>query len=264
MSNASHNQMGLRKAIMAKIPVVPARKQKLSDTIYAQILSQITTGEYSAGDKLPSESELSSAFHVSRPIVREALSRLSTDGLIYSKRGLGSFVALKPSKRLTDFANVFDLSRFIRSFEPRMVLEIEATRLAATRRSRAQVEEIADAVDALDNAIAKGELGQDEDIAFHDAIARASGNDFFVQLLTDLRLPVQETMHIGLELAREGAPARRIRIIEEHSRIRDAIDTKDSDAAAGYMKYHLLQARAAILDAQHLETSFSVDKKDQD
>ena len=247
---------------MAKIPITPARKQKLSDTIYAHILSQITTGEYASGDKLPSESELSTTFHVSRPIVREALSRLGTDGLIYSKRGIGSFVATKPSKRLTDFASAFDLSRFIRSFEPRMVLEVEATRLAATRRTRAEVEEIAESVEALNKAIAKGELGQKEDIAFHDAIARASHNDFFVDLLSDLRTPVLETMNIGLELAREAAPNRRLRIIEEHSRIRDAIDTKDSDTAASYMKYHLMQARAAMLDAHHLESRLNTNPQE--
>ncbi|WP_319528804.1 FadR/GntR family transcriptional regulator [uncultured Cohaesibacter sp.] len=239
---------------MSKIPVVPARKIKLSDSIYAHILTQITTGEYGAGDKLPSEAELSTAFQVSRPIVREALSRLATDGLIYSKRGIGSFVAIKPSKRLTDFANASDLSLFIRSFEPRIVLEVEAARLAATRRSRSQVEEIRETIEALDKAITAGELGQEQDIAFHDAIARASGNNYFVELLSDLRAPVKETMYIGLELAREGAPTRRMRIIEEHTRICDAIDTKDSDAAAGYMKYHVLQARAAMLDAQHLES----------
>lgn len=71
-----------------------------------------------------------------------------------------------------------------------------------------------------------------------------------------------ETMHIGLELAREAAPTRRLRIIEEHSRIRDAIDTKDGDTAAGYMKYHLLQARAAMLDAHHLESRLSIVEDD--
>lgn len=238
---------------MTRIPVVPARKQKLSETIYAHILTQITTGQYSAGDKLPSEAELSMAFQVSRPIVREALSRLATDGLIYSRRGIGSFVATKPSNRLTDFADAFDLSNFIRSYEPRMVLEAEAARLAAMRRTRSHIDELSASVDALDKAISRGELGQQEDIAFHDIIARASGNEYFMQLLEEIRRPMQETMHIGLELARNSAPARRLRIIEEHSRIRDAIETKESDAAAGYMKYHLLQARAAMLDAHHLE-----------
>lgn len=66
-------------------------------------------------------------------------------------------------------------------------------------------------------------------------------------------MPVTETMNIGLELARERSTARRRRIIEEHTRIFNAIAAEDADAAGSYMKYHLLQARSALLDASHLE-----------
>jgi GntR family transcriptional repressor for pyruvate dehydrogenase complex len=187
--------------------------------------------------------------------VREALLRLTTDGLIQSRRGIGTFVSTQPSTRLTELANTAELSSFLRSFEPRIVLEVEAARLAAQRRTRSDIDAARSAIDTLRDAIAAGKLGQEQDIAFHDAVARAAGNDYFCELLNDLRQPVTETMNIGLELARERSPGRRLRIIEEHTRILDAIAAEDSDAAASYMKYHLMQARAAVLDAQHLENS---------
>jgi DNA-binding FadR family transcriptional regulator len=238
---------------MSQIVITPARKEKLADTVYGQILAEITSGKFTEGDKLPSEAELSMAFDVSRPVVREALLRLSTDGLVQSRRGIGTFVSTKPSTRLTELADAASLSSYVRSFEPRIVIEVEAARLAALRRSRGHLEAIRQTIDDLNEAIMRGELGQSQDIAFHDAIAIAAGNEYFPALLRDLRRPVLETMNIGLELARERAPARRLRVVEEHTRIFNAISIEDSDSAASYMKYHLLQARAAMLDAQHLE-----------
>jgi len=238
---------------MPQIRITPARKEKLADTIYGQILGEITSGKFVEGDKLPSEAELSLAFDVSRPVVREALLKLATDGLVQSRRGIGTFVSTKPSVRLTELTDTASLSSYLRSFEPRIVIEVEAARLAALRRSRADLATIRHTITDLNKAIMRGELGQSQDIAFHDAIAIAAGNEYFPGLLKDLRRPVIETMNIGLELARERAPARRLRVVEEHTRILNAIIVEDSDSAASYMKYHLLQARAALLDAQHLE-----------
>jgi DNA-binding FadR family transcriptional regulator len=238
---------------MAQIDLTPARKERLADTVYGAILSGITSGKFAPGDKLPSEAEFSLAFDVSRPVVREALLRLSTDGLIQSRRGIGTFVSTRPSTRLTELADAASLSGFLRAFEPRIVLETEAARLAAMRRSRADLGTIRQTIDDLSKAIEANELGQEQDIAFHNAIAHAAGNEYFPALLEDLRMPVTETMNIGLELARERSTARRRRIIEEHTRIFNSIAAEDADAAGSYMKYHLLQARSALLDASHLE-----------
>jgi GntR family transcriptional repressor for pyruvate dehydrogenase complex len=240
---------------MDNVARIPAKKERLADTVYGRILGEITSGIYAPGDKLPSEAEFSFSFAVSRPVVREALLRLTTDGLIQSKRGVGTFVSSQPSNRLTELVDTTEISLYLRSFEPRIVLEVEAARLAAQRRSRADITRAHDAIEALREAITAGELGQVEDLEFHNAITEASGNEYFVQLLNDLRQPVSKTMNIGLELARERSAGRRMRILEEHTRVLDAIVAEDSDAAASYMKYHLMQARAAVLDAQHLENS---------
>ena len=238
---------------MAQLKITPTQKNRLADSVYTQILSQITTGEFSAGDKLPSEAQLSHAFGVSRPVVREALLRLTTDGLVHPKRGIGTFVSTRPSNRLTELADVSQLSNYIRSFEPRIVLEVEVARLAAQRRTHSDIDRITDTLEELKRAIAAGELGLEQDSAFHTAIADASGNKYFVDILATLRFPVKGAMNIGLELARGRPPTRRMRIIEEHASILKAIAAEDGEAASGYMKYHLLQARAAVLDAQHLE-----------
>jgi DNA-binding FadR family transcriptional regulator len=238
---------------MERISLRPARKERLAETVYGQILEQIVAAKFEEGDKLPSEAELAFAFDVSRPVVREALMRLQADGLVNARRGIGTFVSNKPSNRLTEFANSADISGYLRSFEPRIVIEVEAARLASIRRNKSQLNEIKATIEDLRRAISRGDLGQEEDIAFHDGIANAAGNDYFPKLLDDLRKPVTQTMTIGLELARERSPERRNRVIEEHTKIYDAVAAQDSELAAAVMRYHLYQARAAVVDVHHLE-----------
>ena len=52
----------------------------------------IDKGEFSEGGRLPAESDLASRFGVSRPVIREALSRLRVMGVIVSRKGSGSYV----------------------------------------------------------------------------------------------------------------------------------------------------------------------------
>lgn len=237
---------------MNDLSLRPARKERLAETIYGQILEQILTAKFVEGDKLPSEAELSFAFGVSRPVVREALMRLTADGLVQARRGIGTFVSTRPSDRLSELASTADLSVFLRSFEPRIVLEVESARLASLRRTRTQLAEIRETIEALRIELTAGRLGQEQDIAFHDRIAAAAGNEDFPMLLDALRRQVSRTMAIGLELARERSPDRRMRVIEEHLKIFEAVAAQDAESAATYMRYHLYQARAAVVDVHHL------------
>lgn len=75
--------------------------------IYNDLRTKIESGEYREGDRLPSESELTRSYGVSRITSRQALDLLCTDGLVIRRQGMGSFVAparvLQPLSRLTDF-----------------------------------------------------------------------------------------------------------------------------------------------------------------
>lgn len=70
----------------------PVSNKKLYIQIYNQILSEIQLGSFKVGDKLPSERELCEQFGVSRAPVRQALSALEMNGVIYSRQGEGVFV----------------------------------------------------------------------------------------------------------------------------------------------------------------------------
>ena len=75
------------------IPLVHDSAQPLYHQIFIIVRGKIIRGEWSAGDRLPSELELMSQFQVSRTTIRLALDRLVNEGLIYRQRGRGTFVA---------------------------------------------------------------------------------------------------------------------------------------------------------------------------
>ncbi len=75
------------------------RKESLVSKISGALRQDIASGEMTVGEKLPSEAELTARFGVSRPTVRAALKELEAFGLVYTRHGVGSFVADPPMIR---------------------------------------------------------------------------------------------------------------------------------------------------------------------
>lgn len=221
------------------LELTPARREKLSDKLYGQILEQIMAGRLREGDRLPSELQIGQAFAVSRPVVREALLRLQADGFVYARRGSGSFVKHRPPARLTDFAAASDVAGLLRAFEVRMALEPEIARFAAERATDEHLKAIAEAYDQLE---ASGNA-RNEDFAFHRAIAEATGNEIFPMLVESMRDLTLGVMDVATRLTRFGSQARRDRVLAEHRQIYEAIASRDGAGARVLMHYHLLQAK---------------------
>ncbi len=232
------------------IQVTPAPRRRLADILYGQLLKQIVDNAMPEDSRLPSESEIARMFGASRPVVREALMRLQVDGLVYSRKGAGTFVRTRPPSRLTEFADPSLVASYLRCNEVRVGLETEAARHAAKRRSPAQLDAIREAADALHKAFAQSRLGEAEDLAFHRAVAEASGNEFFTHMLDGLAELMQGSMMMGLSLTRAGTEPRRQQVLREHREIVEAIAARDADAAALFMRVHLVQSRLRTTDAR--------------
>ena len=86
------------------------------------------------------------------------------------------------------------------------------------------------------------------DYQFHRAIAAASGNDVFIQMLDCTRQAIEQGIDVAQKLTREGSQARVDTVMREHRQIFEAIRAGDSEAAGVSMSYHLLQARTRITD----------------
>src|SRR5690606_25266292 len=109
------------------------RVESLPAMIARQIYEKVVAGQLKAGDRLPTESELSESFGVSRTVVREAIAQLRHEGIVETRRGVGAFIT-EPERR--QFLRLDDLSlnepeAFRSLFQLRSVLEVEAAGLAA-------------------------------------------------------------------------------------------------------------------------------------
>ena len=78
-------------------PFTPvASGARLSDQVAQQLAKSISAGRLAAGAKLPPEARLVEQFQVSRTVLREAVSRLKSLGLVDSRQGSGVYVSASP------------------------------------------------------------------------------------------------------------------------------------------------------------------------
>ena len=235
---------------MSDLRLVPQQRERLGDKLYGQILEQIVGGTLKEGDKLPSEHRICAAFQVSRPTVREALMRLHADGLVTARQGSGTFVQKRPSGHLTRLANVADVAGMLRCLEVRIGLEGQTARLAAQRRTTEGMARISAALAQLRSAMEGAQVPARADFAFHQAVAEASGNALFADLLQMLGETIQSAMTVALGITRAGSKERARRVVEEHESVAEAIGRGDADAADLTMRYHLHRSRQRVTDGQ--------------
>jgi DNA-binding FadR family transcriptional regulator len=209
----------------------------VADTLRGGILS----GDPGIGEKLPSEAQLIDLFKVSRTVVREALSTLRAEGLVEPRQGAGVFVVdnAAPVLRGIDPNRV---SSVVEGLELRTAIEVEAAYLAAARCSPVQEETIIRMHREVGACIAAGRATVEADLALHLAIAEASNNRRFVEILKMLgremipRAALDEREDAGMMQYME-------RLHEEHRLIVDGISNRDQNAAREAMRSHLVNSQ---------------------
>jgi len=220
---------------------------RLADRAYSNIVELINAQNLVAGDRLPAEGKLATDFGMSRTVVREALVRLAADGITEARRGAGSFVKRRPSERLGEHLPLSELSTTMGSYEVRFVVESEAARLAAMRRSTAQMELIEQAMADLRRALLSTGPAHREDMALHRQIALATANPAFVSTFDHLFGDIDRIMRAGVDISRSRPPEAIGAMLSEHEMIVDAIHAQDPDGAALAMRWHLSQGRKRLM-----------------
>ncbi|WP_454886647.1 FadR/GntR family transcriptional regulator [Sphingomonas oryzagri] len=223
------------------------QEERLADRAYAGIVELINVEELKIGDRLPSETRLADIFGISRTIVREALVRLASDGITEARRGAGSFVKRRPSVRLGSHMPMQEIAAAIGSYEVRFVLEAEAARLAAVRRTGEQLAAIERAMEALSNALRASGPANVEDMDLHRAIFAATANPVFLSSFDHMHEEIDRILRAGVDISRSRPPEAINAMIEEHETIVDAIRAQDGDAAALAMRWHLSQGRKRLM-----------------
>jgi DNA-binding FadR family transcriptional regulator len=181
---------------------------------------------------------------VSRTVIREAVAALRADGLVFTRQGVGAFVADRVRRPFrVDFDENSPLREVLNIMELRTGVEVEAAGLSAERATPAQLKKIVERYQTIQAAIDRGNNAVDEDFAFHCAIADGTGNPQFRRFLEYLgRFIIPRRTVWG-----STKPAARRIDLEtfqrEHKHILDAIKNGAAEDARAAMQRHLLNSR---------------------
>ncbi|MBU2961271.1 FadR family transcriptional regulator [Citreicella sp. C3M06] len=227
-----------------------AGKPSLADQVYDQLLARITDETYELHSRLPNEEALRHEFGVSRPVVRAALARLRSDGMIQSRRGSGSYVIRRPDSKVVSFVPLGSITDIQRCYEFRIDVEGAAAGWAARRRTDDDLVQIEQAFQALETTYNDKQPGIDADQRFHLAVARATHNLFFVSTLESLRQQIAFGVELSRSLTMLDAPQRQERVLAEHRAVIEAIRAEQPVQAEAAMRAHITAAKNRMFIGQ--------------
>jgi GntR family transcriptional repressor for pyruvate dehydrogenase complex len=241
---ADHQTTPKARAIQLDRP----ERLKLSEQIAQQLLGQIADGTLKPGDRLPTENRLLGQLGVGRSTLREALRSLSGMGLLDIRHGQGVFVAENASRiglRRLDWALLLGSREMLNLVEARKVLEIQIAMLATERATADDLRRMTACLQEMRAAHTRQAV-QAADVAFHVALAEATQNDVFVQIIGTIRELVQRMLW--------QSPASKAVRVAEHERILRAIKAGEATGAGEAMRDHFREteqrARAALGDGR--------------
>lgn len=230
----------------------------LAEQVVDALVEPIHSGQLKPGDKLPTESEIVQQFGVSRTVVREAISRLQARRVVETRHGIGTFVS-EPQEYPVRVSptSVNTAIDAVALLEVRIAIEVEAAILATQRHTSGQLDAIKKALDDLvqletsDNDVVQEAINAD--FAFHQSIAIATNNAYFLEYL----------VHLG----KSAIPRSRLTIVsdthknylqtlnQEHRQIYLAIAAQDPGAAAEAVRSHLQNSQQRLSSALKAQNS---------
>lgn len=208
---------------------------------YAEIVDRMSSGELAPGSWLRART-LAESMGISRTPVREALSKLSSEGLVRLERNRGAQVVAWTREQITE---IFGL---------RALVEGYVAAVAAQKITEDTLGKLEDNLAEYERAINEGGPAAEQRAAtlnneFHAIILDATGNDSLIFLLSGVMgLPlVRRTFlrYTARDLARS---------IEHHRGLVEALRRRDSETAEMIMKVHIRTAQHAVLQHEELET----------
>jgi GntR family transcriptional repressor for pyruvate dehydrogenase complex len=212
-----------------------------------QLEASIARGDYEVGDRLPSERELSEVFRVSRASVREAVRWLEAVGFVEVRHGNGIFVTDPAERRRGQLSRWLELNRdeVLDLHRVRGALDGLAAEEAAERRDPAALASLREAHGAFTDLSKERDPPLERlmalDVAFHGAVAQASGSKLLVSLLHDLHAQLAESRRLSFQ-----PPGRPKRSAREHAAIVKAIEAGNSAVARRATATHIAHVRELL------------------
>ncbi|CAG7656759.1 FadR/GntR family transcriptional regulator [Actinacidiphila bryophytorum] len=190
------------------MPLGSLRPSPLVEQATEHLREQILGGRWPVGTRLPGETALAASLGVGRSTVREAVRALAEAGLVKSRQGAGVFViSTEPQE---DFRAGLRRAAVAEVYEARAVLEVQAARLAARRRTDEDVAGMVAALAARRLASARGDAAfVDADMALHAAMVAGARNSVLTDLFAEFAPVLREALAslTGVLGLREADPA---------------------------------------------------------
>jgi len=206
---------------------------RIHQAIARDLGTAILSGRHKPGETFEGEIERSEQLHVSRTAYREAVRILTAKGLLESRPKTGTRVTPRGRWNLLDpdvlawmFAGEPDAT-FVRDlFELRGVIEPAAAAFAAQRRSEAQLQEMADALEGMRRHGLTTPEGRAADQQFHKAILAAAHNEALASLASSVGAAVSWTTKF--KQRKHGLPRDPL---PDHVAVYQAVQAQDADGA---------------------------------
>jgi len=225
-----------KAAKATKVPKVPkaGRTGSLALDAYKMIKEAITAGEYQPGDYL-NENTLSEAFGMSRTPIREAFKRLSSEGFIETRNGIGTIVTHVTLKEIHDI------------FEVRVALECVAVDSALGRMTDGELDALEAAwlklrADSSAGARTDWDLLSERDYELHEFLIRKSDNRYILDIIDRIRVKIARFQKISVMTLGD-----RLDTIDRHLHLIGLMKARDAEALKKDLKTHILWSEDQIL-----------------
>lgn len=218
-----------------------------TELVVSHVRGLLDRGQLKAGDRLPSERELARRLGVSRPSLRAGLRSLAVMGIVQIRPGAGSFIAGgPPAFGTTALGFQAALHGFSRDqmFQARQALEVAVAGLAAEQARPEDLIAVSDEATGMFASLDDPQAFLEHDIAFHEAVAAASGNPILSALVHMVAEQFRELRRRTIDHARDLKQA-----ADEHRAIYLALRAHDAERARRAMRDHLDRAyRGQVLE----------------
>jgi len=210
--------------------------KRIGDIVFNKIKTKIISGEWTPGMKIMSEAELVKELGISRVSVREGIEKMVALNVLTKRQGGGTFVnELNASVYLNSLIPMItlDKSDYIDILQFRLMVEVESTRLCASRCDETIIKQLEECYEEMLKS--KDDLVRftEKDLEFHKIIAVGGGNSLVIkmyEILNDLLSYHQKSLYE--RLGPSGG-------VKEHKYILDAIKGADQELAVIFIRRHI-------------------------
>lgn len=222
----------------------PIARQSLSDELATRVRELIRSGAYNPGDRLPSINDMARRFGVGHPTLREALKKLETVGIVAIRHGSGVYVCRDDNSLLISnpvYSGTITRRLLTDLIEARIPIELTTVGLAARNAAPDHLREMRVLLQRAAENLDDDEVLSTVNMAFHRAIATASGNRVLAQLLEVLTNLFREEQRVILDVY-----GSRQKDHAEHVKILEALESGDADLSVERMRAHLEEVRDVL------------------